>query len=260
MSSLKRVQQWATFARAWHLYDATWQDPMVFSPTVADVLSGKNKPIFHPSNDCGDHVVIVNAAKIALFCDNWRYCHLYVDTRFPRQKYKIPYFHVHDTDPCKLTERYVTRAFGRDLKGMWRKRIRKGRLHIYPDENVPEDILKNISHQIRQHKLVPKTLEDYSIEEIEAFPKVLDLPDDFVEYDLAAFDRPFVDPSARIPRPPGKESRPKLPDANLSMFTKGTHRPDQIFAPDGTEVTNRHNRDKKKVGKTLYDKMKEETR
>ena len=136
MSSLKRVQQWATFARAWHLYDATWQDPMVFSKTIVDVLSGKNKPIFHPGesphrrlfvavcvrvichlsvlnwlyalhttkfhsypcsdNDCGDHVVIVNAAKIALYSDNWRYCHFYVDTRFPQQHYKIPYFHVHD--------------------------------------------------------------------------------------------------------------------------------------------------------------------
>jgi len=231
MSAYKRVQQWATFARTWHLYDATWQDPMVFSKTIVDVLSGKNKPIFHPNNDCGDHVVIINAAKIALYCDNWRYCNMYVDTRFPRQFWTFPFYHVHDQDPCKLTERYISKAFRSDLKGMWRKRHRQARLHVYPDENVPTEILNNISHQIRQHRIVPKKLEDYSAEEIEAFPKLLDLPDDFVEYDEAAFDRPFVDPSARIQRPPGKESRPKKPEVNLTMFSRGTHRPDEYPDP-----------------------------
>lgn len=229
---------------------------MVFSKTIVDVLSGKNKPIFHPDNDCGDHVVIVNAAKIALYSDNWRYCHFYVDTRFPQQHYKVPYFHVHDKDPCKLTERYVNLAFRSDLKGMWRKRIRKARLHVYPDENVPEEIMGNITHQIRQHKIVPKKLEDFSVEEMEAFPKVVDLPDDFVEFAEVAFDRPFVDPSARIKRAPGKESRPKLPEVNLTAFTQGTHRPDQIFRPDGTEATNRP-LNKKKRDVTFYQKMME---
>ena len=50
MSNYKRVQQWATFSRAWHMYDATWQDPIVFCRTIAGVLSGKNKPIFHPGS------------------------------------------------------------------------------------------------------------------------------------------------------------------------------------------------------------------
>lgn len=216
-----RVQQWATFTRAWHLYDATWQDPMIFSRTICDILGGKNKPIFHPHNDCGDHVVVVNAAKIALYCDNWRYCNLHYDNRRPGGKKKFPYYHIHDQDPCSLVERYVTRAFRRDLNGMWRRRQRRSRLHIYPDENVPEEIMKNISHQIRQHKIVPKTLEQFSLEEIEAFPKVVDLSDDFVEYDMNVFDRPFIDPSARLPRAPGKESRPRKVDPNLSMFTRG---------------------------------------
>jgi len=207
MSAYKRVQQWATFARAWHLFDATWQDPMVFSRTIVDVLSGKNKPIFHPDSDCGDHVVVINAAKIALYSDNWRYCHYHYNNRYPGEKRKFPYYHVHDQDPCLLTERYVTRAFRSDKQGMWRKRIRKARLHIYPDDNVPDEIMSNISHQIRQHKIVPKPLDEYSTEEIEAFPKLIQLPDDFVEYDEAVFDRPMVDPSARLPRAKGKESR-----------------------------------------------------
>jgi len=220
MSNLKRVQQWATFARAWHMYDATWQDPIVFCRTIADVLSGKHKPIFHPDNDCGDHVVVVNAAKIAMYSDNWRYCNYYTNNRYPKGKRVTPYYHVHDTDPCLLTERYINKAFGRDLQGMWRKRHRKARLHIFPDENIPDDIANNISHMIRQHKIVPKTLGEYTVEEQEAFPKVIDLPGQFVEYNMEAFDRPFIDPSARIPRAPGKESKPKRPDPKLTMFTR----------------------------------------
>ena len=66
-----------------------------------------------------------------------------------------------------MTERYINKAFRSDLNGMWRKRIRKARLLIYPDENVPEEIMRNISHQIRQHKIVPVRLEDFTPEEIE---------------------------------------------------------------------------------------------
>jgi large subunit ribosomal protein L13 len=30
------------------------------------VLEGKNKPVYHPMNDCGDHVVVVNSKHVAL--------------------------------------------------------------------------------------------------------------------------------------------------------------------------------------------------
>lgn len=33
---------------------------------VADILRGKNKPIFTPHNDCGDYVVVINAEKVHL--------------------------------------------------------------------------------------------------------------------------------------------------------------------------------------------------
>ena len=33
---------------------------------VAAILRGKNKPTFTPHVDCGDHVIIINAAKVVL--------------------------------------------------------------------------------------------------------------------------------------------------------------------------------------------------
>ncbi len=53
-------------SRDWYVVDA---DNMVLgrlATRIATVLRGKNKPIFAPSVDTGDFVIVVNAEKIAL--------------------------------------------------------------------------------------------------------------------------------------------------------------------------------------------------
>lgn len=54
------------------------------------------------------------------------------------------------------------------------------RLHIYPDSNVPQEIMENITNQIRSLRPKPKTLDSYSTEEIEKYPKIIDYPEDYV--------------------------------------------------------------------------------
>ncbi len=52
--------------RKWHVVDA---DGMVLgrlAAKVADVLRGKNKPVFTPMWDAGDFVVVINADKVKL--------------------------------------------------------------------------------------------------------------------------------------------------------------------------------------------------
>lgn len=52
--------------REWFIIDA--EDLVLgrLASTVAMILRGKHKPMYTPSMDCGDHVVIVNADKIKL--------------------------------------------------------------------------------------------------------------------------------------------------------------------------------------------------
>jgi large subunit ribosomal protein L13 len=38
---------------------------------VASLLRGKHKPLFTPHADCGDHVIVINADKIALSGKKW---------------------------------------------------------------------------------------------------------------------------------------------------------------------------------------------
>lgn len=48
----------------WYVVDAEGQTLGRLSTQIATILRGKHKPIFNPSVDCGDYVVVVNAEKI----------------------------------------------------------------------------------------------------------------------------------------------------------------------------------------------------
>jgi len=52
--------------RAWFVVDADGLVLGRMATEVARVLRGKHKPIFTPNLDTGDHVIVVNAAKVVL--------------------------------------------------------------------------------------------------------------------------------------------------------------------------------------------------
>ena len=56
----------ATVERKWYVVDAEGKTLGRLAAEVAKVLRGKNKPTFTPHVDTGDHVIVINAAKVAL--------------------------------------------------------------------------------------------------------------------------------------------------------------------------------------------------
>ncbi len=50
--------------RRWHVIDADGAVLGRLAVQVADILRGKNKPIYTPHLDAGDFVVVINAAKV----------------------------------------------------------------------------------------------------------------------------------------------------------------------------------------------------
>jgi len=50
--------------RSWFVVDATDQTLGRLATRIATLLEGKHKPIYSPHLDTGDHVVVINAAKI----------------------------------------------------------------------------------------------------------------------------------------------------------------------------------------------------
>ena len=56
----------AEIEKKWHLIDAEGLVLGRMASIVANILRGKNKPMYTPHMDCGDNVVIINAEKVGL--------------------------------------------------------------------------------------------------------------------------------------------------------------------------------------------------
>jgi large subunit ribosomal protein L13 len=54
----------ADVERQWFVVDAEGQTLGRLASEIAKILKGKHKPIYSPSVDCGDYVIVVNAERI----------------------------------------------------------------------------------------------------------------------------------------------------------------------------------------------------
>ncbi|CAH0401388.1 unnamed protein product [Chilo suppressalis] len=176
MSACKRVQQWATFARTWHIFDCKWQDPYQSAGVIKKYLMGMHKPIYHPLNDCGDVVVCINSREIALRGEDWRRRAYFHHTGYPGGASWTLAWELHNKDPTMIIRKAVYRA----MQGNLQRRHTMERLFIYPGEDIPEDVLQNVTNQIRQLRLVPTRLDHIPEEEVKNYPKVMDYPEDYI--------------------------------------------------------------------------------
>lgn len=68
--------------RQWWIIDAGGQRVGRVATTVANILRGKNKPIFTPNVDTGDFVVVINTDKMELTGTKWETKKYYSHSRF----------------------------------------------------------------------------------------------------------------------------------------------------------------------------------
>ncbi|CAN5675470.1 50S ribosomal protein L13 [soil metagenome] len=59
----------ADIERRWFVVDATGQRLGVFASRIAPLLEGKHKPAYASHIDVGDHVIVINAARIEVSRD-----------------------------------------------------------------------------------------------------------------------------------------------------------------------------------------------
>ena len=67
----------------WYVVDATDKPLGRLCTQVAQVLSGKVKPIYTPNVDCGDYVIVINADKVSLSGDKIHNKKYYNASGFP---------------------------------------------------------------------------------------------------------------------------------------------------------------------------------
>ena len=128
-----------TIIRRWHLIDFDGQILGRIATKVAGLLIGKHKPDFSPHLDCGDYVIVTNAAKVKVTGNKPDQKMYRWHTGYPGGFRERPFKKQMDLHP----DRIVTAAVSRMLPKNKLRPLRLKRLKVFPGPTHPyEDKLK----------------------------------------------------------------------------------------------------------------------
>lgn len=123
----------AQAARAWFVVDAAGKPLGRLASEIARVLRGKHKPTYTPHVDTGDHVVVVNADKVALTGGKLDKKFYYRHSGIPGGFKAVPYRVLLQTKPEFPIEKAVKGMLPHNVLG--RQMIKK--LHVYATPDHP---------------------------------------------------------------------------------------------------------------------------
>ena len=120
----------------WHLIDADGVVLGRLAAEVAKILRGKHKPIYTPNIDCGDHVVIINADKVALTGRKRQQKTYYWHTGYPGGiKSRTAGQILEGAHPERVVEKAVQRMIPRGVMG----RTQFKKLRVYAGADHPHE-------------------------------------------------------------------------------------------------------------------------
>jgi len=130
--------------RAWYLVDASGETLGRLATRIAMVLRGKHKPIYSPDRDNGDHVVVINAAKVYLSGKKMEQKEYFRHGTRPGSGKIETVAHMMAHTPEKIIERAVRGMLPHNKLGrkMYRKlRVYAGETHPHAGQNpTPIDL------------------------------------------------------------------------------------------------------------------------
>jgi large subunit ribosomal protein L13 len=123
----------ADIEREWHIIDAADKTLGRLSTQIARLLMGKHKPIYTPSQDTGDFVVVINADKVRVTGNKSRQKLYYRHSGYPGGLKSISLE--------KTMQKYPTRVIEYAVKGMLPHtrlgNVMRKRLKVYAGEEHP---------------------------------------------------------------------------------------------------------------------------
>jgi large subunit ribosomal protein L13 len=96
-----------TVNKEWVLVDADGQALGRLASEVAKLLRGKHKPNYTPHVDCGDNVVVTNAAKVTLSGKKWESKTYIRHTGYPGGQRSLSAKELLAKDPARVVEKAV---------------------------------------------------------------------------------------------------------------------------------------------------------
>ncbi len=122
----------------WWLVDAKGKVLGRLASQIAKILQGKHKPQYTPHVDCGDHVVVINAAHVVLTGEKWEKKIYYWHTGWPGGLRKMTAEEMLKKHPERLIYLAVKRMLPKNRLG--RKLLKK--LRVYAGETHPHQAQK----------------------------------------------------------------------------------------------------------------------
>jgi large subunit ribosomal protein L13 len=115
--------------KKWYLVDLDGVTLGRAAVRVADILRGKNKPIFAPHVDAGDYVIAINASKVTISGNKATDKKYYRYSGYPGGLKEITFEKLLAKNPAIVFEHAVKGMLPKNRLG--RKMFKK--LHVYPD-------------------------------------------------------------------------------------------------------------------------------
>lgn len=133
MQNLTKPTKSKDITRNWHLVDAKEAILGRTSTKIAGLLMGKGKSYFAKNMDCGDYVVVKNAAQVRV-TGNKEKDKVYTRySGYPGGLHSARLEEVREKNPTEIIKHAVSGMLPKNkLRAQWLKR-----LYIYPDSEHP---------------------------------------------------------------------------------------------------------------------------
>lgn len=132
--------------REWHVIDVSGKVLGRAATQIATLLKGKHKPMYTPSIDTGDHVIVINAAKVKVTGNkaSQKMYHRHPFAGFPGALKSSNYETLQQRHPEDIILYAVRRMLPRNALG----RQMMTKLRVYADDKHPHVAQKPAAKQI----------------------------------------------------------------------------------------------------------------
>ena len=124
--------------RKWYVIDAEDKVLGRLATEVANILRGKNKPIYTPHVDTGDFVIVINAEKVKMTGTKWDDKIHASHTGYPGGRREVVYKEIREKHPERVIEYAVKGMLPKSRLG----RPMFGKLKVYAGPNHPHEAQK----------------------------------------------------------------------------------------------------------------------
>lgn len=124
--------------RKWYVIDAEDKVLGRLATEVANILRGKNKPIYTPHVDTGDFVIVINAEKVKMTGNKWDDKIHASHTGYPGGRREVVYKEIREKHPERVVEYAVKGMLPKSRLG----RSMFGKLKVYAGPNHPHEAQK----------------------------------------------------------------------------------------------------------------------